>query len=55
MWDWKNGLTSMLPVLGPAIGLSTEEEQAKFLEDTIDALRKSKAHTNLFSIAARKK
>lgn len=44
----------MLPVLGPAIGLVTEQEQAKFLDDTINELRKSKAHTNLFAVAAKK-
>ncbi|KAF7732270.1 hypothetical protein EC973_005165 [Apophysomyces ossiformis] len=54
VWDWKHGLKSGLPVLGPKLGLHDEESQRKFLEDIISNMSSSQANTYFTAIAAQK-
>ncbi|KAG0168471.1 hypothetical protein DFQ28_008244 [Apophysomyces sp. BC1034] len=54
LWDWKHGLKSGLPVLGPKLGLFDEESQRKFLDNVISSMSSSKACTYFTAIAAQK-
>lgn len=44
----------MLPVLGPKIGLETDEKQKDFLVELLDGLVTSEAYTYMKGIAVQK-
>lgn len=54
VWDWKNGIKSMLPKLGPIIGLETEKSQQTFLKNLEHALTTSEAYTYINAVAIEK-
>lgn len=54
LWIWKHTTTSMMPVLGPALGLPTAEDQRVYLEGMIEGVSNSKTFTNMFAVAAQK-
>jgi hypothetical protein len=54
VWDWKQGIKSMLPKIGPIIGLETEEAQQQFLNDLAHALTTSEAYTYMNAVGIEK-
>ncbi|CAO3649558.1 unnamed protein product [Mucor hiemalis] len=54
LWDWREGIKSMLPVLGPRIGLEDEDKQQVFLQELCEGLVSSEAYTYMNAIAAKK-
>ncbi|KAF1800584.1 S-adenosyl-L-methionine-dependent methyltransferase [Mucor lusitanicus] len=54
LWDWREGIRSMLPVLGPKIGLETQDVQEEFLKELCEGLVTSEAYTYMNAIAAQK-
>ncbi|KAI8090927.1 S-adenosyl-L-methionine-dependent methyltransferase [Gilbertella persicaria] len=54
LWDWKQTVKSMMPVVGPKIGLATAEEQQKFIKLLVQDATTSGAQTCMNGVAAQK-
>ncbi len=54
LWDWREGIKSMLPVLGPKMGLEDEDKQQAYLQELCEGLVTSEAYTYMNAIAAKK-
>ncbi|KAG2193981.1 hypothetical protein INT47_000769 [Mucor saturninus] len=54
LWDWKETCKSMLPVLGPAIGIEDKVSQEAFLKDIMDGLVTCESYTYMNAVAAQK-
>ena len=54
LWVWSRVLKSMLPVMGPNIGVTAPDDQKRFIAECIEGLQECRTFYYMYSCAAQK-